>query len=243
MKTVEKGVKIILKTDGKDRVALAIETSCRLGGLALSAGWELIETVSFDSSHRHATALVDEMARLISRHSLRACDLDFVFVSVGPGSFTGVRVGVTVARTLAQTCPGIKCVAVPTDLAAARNSLGLPWEHLGVVFDARSGQIYARTFHRTAGQIEPDGEAEIIEPAEFLKRTPRPLLLTGEGLEYHDLTGEGVTLIEPALRLPTAEGVWHVGLQRAAEGVFTPFQKLLPIYVRPPRAIVPPRLG
>jgi hypothetical protein len=65
----------------------------------------------------------------------------------------------------------------------------------------------------------------------------RPVLLTGEGLDYHDLAGEGVELAEPDVRLPTAEGVWRVGRRLAAAGEFTEYHHLLPIYTRRPEAV------
>lgn len=221
----------------EDRLSIAIETSCRLGGLALGRGERLLRVLNFDASSRHATHLVCRMEELLKAEGFRPQQVQDIYVSAGPGSFTGLRVGVTVARTLAQAVPGAACVAVPTALAVAENCRGLDWRNLGVVFDAREGLIYACLLRRQGESIATSGEPRVTTPAEFLAGAPRPLLLTGEGLDYHDLAAPDVTLADGPLRLPTAEGVWRVGRRLAQAGQFTEYHHLLPIYTRPPAVL------
>ncbi|HOF17525.1 MAG TPA: tRNA (adenosine(37)-N6)-threonylcarbamoyltransferase complex dimerization subunit type 1 TsaB [Phycisphaerae bacterium] len=221
----------------KPPVSIAIETSCRVGGVALGRGDELLAVVPFDASARHAVQLVARLDVMLRDADLRAEDLDEVYVSAGPGSFTGLRVGVTVARTLAQASPRLRCVAVPTAQAVAENARDFPWQHLGVVFDSKDDLIYAVQFARRDGRIVPAAEPAVCTVAEFLAAAPRPLTLTGEGLGYHDLRAEGVTLLDESLRLPTPEGVWRVGRRLADEGQFTEYHHLLPLYTRHPEAV------
>ncbi len=145
--------------------SVAIETSCRAGGLALARGEELVRVVRFDASYRQATQLILRLDELLRPDGLRPQDIAGLYVSVGPGSFTGLRVGVTVARTLAQAVAldgrsgpgdgpvsGLRLVAVPTLLAVAENARDLEWEHLGVVMDHKEGEIYAAVFARGTGE-------------------------------------------------------------------------------------------
>ena len=239
-------------------ISIAIETSCRHGGVALGIGERLADKIDFDAGARHATHLVVRLRELLGRHGLRATDVNEVYVSAGPGSFTGVRVGVTVARTLAQAVAGVRCVSVPSVQAVAQNAATLPWQHLGVILDAKDELVYAQLFGRAAssdmggGQPWPPPPVPASEPAvlplaEFLAAAPKPLLLTGEGLMYQKNGEKGdrhrfqttksepvpfFTVADPSIYYPTAEGVWTVGRRLAGEGAFTEYHRLLPIYAR-----------
>jgi tRNA threonylcarbamoyladenosine biosynthesis protein TsaB len=220
-------------------VSIAIETSCRRGGVALGIGERLADKIDFDASSRHATHLVVRLRELLARQGLRAADINEVYVSAGPGSFTGVRVGVTVARTLAQAVPGVRCVSVPSAYAVAQNASGLEWQNLGVILDAKDELAYTQLFKRTGEnpttEILPDSEPAVLPLAEFIARAPKPLMLIGEGLMYQKLdlsVYSDVMSADISLYYPTAEGVWTVGRRLAAQGQFTEYHHLLPIYAR-----------
>jgi tRNA threonylcarbamoyladenosine biosynthesis protein TsaB len=218
------------------KASIAIETSCRTGGVALGLNGRFVRAVAFDADARHAAQLVPRLAALLEGESLSVGDVAEVYVSAGPGSFTGLRVGITVARTLAQAAD-VRCVSVPTALAVAENARGLDWRNLGVVFDAREGDVYAQVFSRREGQIVPAGEPRVLGEADFLAAAPRPVLLLGEALSRRRLAGEGVRVAEASLHLPTAEGVWRAGRRLARRGRFTDCLHLLPVYVRRPEAV------
>ena len=222
-------------------ISIAIETSCRLGGAALGAGEELLETGEFDASARHATQLVGRLADLLAARGLRPGDLDEVYVSVGPGSFTGTRIGVTVARMLALAVPHVRCVAVASPQAVAEGARELDWQHLAVVLDAKEGLIYAERFARRDGAAVGEAPGGLTTPAGLLAACPRPLTLLGEGLGYHDLRAEGVTIPRPEAtgcppHVPVAAGVWRVGRRKARAGEYTDAARLLPDYLRRPEA-------
>jgi len=221
-------------------LSIAIETSCRSGGIALGAGESLLEAVDFDTTARHATELVRRMEKLLRRHELTPSDLDEVYVSAGPGSFTGLRVGVTVARTLAQAVEGLRCVSVPTHLALAYGARSLQWTHLGVVLAWKRGTFHATVFRRKGEQLEQATQSEVLSPAEFLARAPRPITLIGEATAHCDFPEGQIALAAPAdspLHLPTPTAVWQAGRDNARSGRFTDPAALLPIYPRKPEAI------
>jgi tRNA threonylcarbamoyladenosine biosynthesis protein TsaB len=218
-------------------ISIAIETSCRRGGVALGAGEELVEAAGFQAQQRHAVQLVARLAELLSRHGLRAADLEEMYVSIGPGSFTGLRVGLSVARTLAQLVSRLRCVGVPTADAVAQNAAGLAFENLGVVMDAREGTVYAATFRRDQGAIVPAGTPRVLPPEQFAAQAPRPIILIGEGLAYCRIAGDGITLGDESLWLPSPEGLWRVGRRMARKGEFEDFHKLRPLYLRKPEAV------
>ncbi len=219
-----------------DEISIAIETSCRSGGLALGRGDALAAAEAFEASGRHATVLISRLKTLLAGHGLTPGQVQHVYVSAGPGSFTGLRVGITVARTMAQALPALKCVAVPTAMAVAENLAGASWENLAVITDAQQGLIHAAVLQRSGGQVVPAGAAFVGTTADFLAQAPRPLLLAGEGLLFADLSARGDELAPKETYLPTAAGVWAVGRRMAAAGRFVDYQHLLPIYSRKPTA-------
>jgi tRNA threonylcarbamoyladenosine biosynthesis protein TsaB len=223
--------------------SIAIETSSRAGGLALGRGEELLRAVPFEAAGRHATQLLQRLDELLRGRGLRPADLAEVYVSAGPGSFTGLRIGITVARTLALALPGLRVAPVPTASAVAENARDLDWQHLAVVMDHKDGEFYAALFCRGKTGTVPafggysPGFPALARVEEFLSRAPRPLVVLGEALEFVRLEGPGVTRADPSLDLPTPEGVWRVGRRLAKSGEFTEPQRLLPLYTRKPEAV------
>jgi tRNA threonylcarbamoyladenosine biosynthesis protein TsaB len=216
--------------------------------VALGVDEELAAAADFDASSRHGTQLVARLADLVAGAGFRPADIQEVYVSAGPGSFTGTRIGVTVARMLAQMVPHLRCVSVPSPQAVAEAARELAWEHLGVILDAREGLIHATLFarggagpHGPEAPIIQDGPGQVMSPADFLAAAARPITLLGEGLGHHDLSAPGVTIPQAQAtgeppHLPTARNVWRVGRRLAAAGQFTDPAHLLPIYSRKPEA-------
>jgi tRNA threonylcarbamoyladenosine biosynthesis protein TsaB len=188
---------------------------------------------------KHASELLPAADRLTKEQGWPADSITDVFVSIGPGSFTGLRIGVSVARTLAFSI-GARIVAVPTVDVLARNGLEaspLP-VHLAVVLDAKRQQVYAAAFDIESGKVTKTIDACLADPADFFARCPRPLAVLGEGVAYHreSVDAAGVTVLDESLWPARAENVFHVGLELAAEGRYTPGAELMPLYIRRPEA-------
>jgi len=218
-------------------VSLAIETSSRAGGVALGRGQEIIGSIDFPASARHAVQLVPRIDELLTDAGLKPSDVDELYVSSGPGSFTGLRVGFTVARTMGQMLGSLRCVAVPTPLVVANQAMGMPWDRLAVVLDARDSYIHLSTFVRNDGRIVAQGPSQLLDVAEFLAGIDAPVTLSGEGLLYHDCTGAKISIAPPKLYFPTATMLWRVGRQMARDEQYTEYNKLAPTYARPPEVL------
>ncbi len=218
---------------------LAVETSGRWGSVALGTGTGLAVAAQLPGQMRHASALHPVIEQLLDGQGWPAETLTDLFVSIGPGSFTGLRIGVTLARTLAWSV-GVRIVAVPTVDVLARNALAadpVP-EHLAVVLDAKRDQIYTAAFDLTAGRCVKTIDACLADPRDFLTRCPRPLAVLGEGVSYHRpaIDESGARVLDEALWPGQAENVLAVGLALARAGRYTEASDLLPLYIRRPEA-------
>ncbi len=224
------------ENSGDGLKVLAIETSSRVGSLALAVGGELVAVEEFRRNLRHVAELLPAMKRATGQLGWRAEDLDEVYVSAGPGSFTGLRIGITVAKTLAMTC-GVRVVAVnSTEVIAANAPAGAL--NIGVVLDAKRGQVFAGRFERQGGRLVTTLEACLTEPRKFVTESPKPIVLLGEGVKYHQeaLKAEGVEVGAESLWWPRAQAVCKIGWAMGRKGEFADPESLGPIYLRVPEA-------
>ena len=172
---------------------------------------------------------------------MRAADLDAVAVSAGPGSFTGVRIGVSAAKGLAWAADK-PCAAVSTLAALARNVSF--WDGLVVcAMDARRQQVYNALFEAKDGRLTrltEDRAIALSGLAEELRGDPRPKTVLGDGgkLCYDFLTEAGIPCrLAPAHLVK--ENAVSVALEAediARAGGLVTAQELAPVYLRPPQA-------
>ncbi len=224
------------ENSGQGLKVLAIETSSRVGSLALAVGGELVAVQEFRRNLRHVAELLPAMDRATGQLGWRAEDLDQVYVSAGPGSFTGLRIGITVAKTLAMAC-GVRLVAVGSiEVIAANAPAGAI--NVGVVLDAKRGQVFGGRFERREGRLVTTLEACLTEPRKFVAESAKPMLLLGEGLRHHQeaLKAEGVQVGAESLWWPKAQEVCKIGWAMGRKGEFSDPVSLRPIYLRVPEA-------
>jgi len=223
----------------QDRRILVIETSSRVGGVALATESAVVCSLPLEGQMRYAGDLMPTIARGLRDQGWSAGSLTDVFVSMGPGSFTGLRIAVTVARTLAWSV-GTRVVAVPTLDALARNALGSDPNppHVAVILDAKQGRVFAAAYELKAGRYECIVDAHLAEPAAFLACCPRPLAVLGEGIHYHHpaVADSGAVLLDECCWWPRAENVYAIGRELALAGRYTLGGDLLPLYIRRPEA-------
>ncbi|MGC9259271.1 MAG: tRNA (adenosine(37)-N6)-threonylcarbamoyltransferase complex dimerization subunit type 1 TsaB [Phycisphaerae bacterium] len=215
---------------------VAIETSSRIGEVAVARGREVLGRRQFSKAMRHAVELMPAIRDLTQAQGWKPSDIDAVYVSAGPGSFTGIRIAITIARALQQAI-GCQLVSVPTvDVLAANAPSEV--EHLAVIMDAKRGQIYAARYQRVveSGELRRTLGPVLTDPADFLAQAPRALHIMGEGIDYHRpviAAAAGVIIeLDKSLWQPQAVMVHRIGLTLANAGVFTQRDALLPIYLR-----------
>lgn len=155
-------------------------------------------------------------------------------MSIGPGSFTGLRIGVTIAKSIALVT-NAKIVAVPTVEVLARNAPANA-SNVIVVLDAKRDQIFTARFVKGA-MAEP---AHLDSLTSMLTRSLRPVHLIGEGIPLHEKfipKGDlGVVVTLPELWQAMAAHVAQIGWSMARANQFTDADRLAPLYIRLPEA-------
>ena len=228
-----------------DSYILAIETSARAGSAAIGLGDKLLGQIEFTAGARHGVELLPSVDRLLAEAGITPEQIEVICVSAGPGSFTGLRVGFTFARILAQL-NNAKLIAVPSTRVIVEN-LRFAFKkengpiYIAPVLDAKRGQVYSAGFIWENGELKQILDECVLTPADLIERLSLggPIWITGEGVGYH-LGGfenqSNVVLMDKANWACRAEFVLKLGTQMLAEGRFTDRDKLSPIYVRLPEA-------
>jgi len=215
---------------------LGLETSGLTGSIAVSCDGVLDQRELATEGRRHAQTLVAEIHDLLQSHGLKPADIDAVAVSIGPGSFTGLRVGVVCAKTFAYAT-GCRVVAVDT-LAAVAVQAPPDVSPVWIVSDAQRGDVFAARYTRMpAGGCERDGDIRIVPGATWLATLSAGEIVAGPAASR--LTGENVAatvLRADWAARPTAAAVIQLATSRLLSGDSDDPWTLAPLYIRPSAA-------
>jgi tRNA threonylcarbamoyladenosine biosynthesis protein TsaB len=218
--------------------AIAIETSGLLGSIATVADGQVLAEEQFPPNFKHAAGIISVIDQMTRAQGWTPRDVSEVYVSAGPGSFTGLRVGITVAKTLAFAL-GAKLVAVPSTEVIAHNAYE-GWQNAIIVLDAKRGQIFTARYRNVNGEPIEAEAAHLDTLATMLARAPRPVQLIGDGIPYHQeaipTDDPGVIVLPKPMWPPRAAIVARIGYRMARAGQFTDADKLTPLYIRRPEA-------
>lgn len=190
---------------------LILETSGRAGIVGLAVGAAVVAARSLDGAKRHNRDLLSTCAGLLVEGGFAAKQLAGVMVGIGPGSYTGLRVGLTAAKGFALAT-GCAVVAVPTfqTLAAQAPS---EWRAVEVIADALQGTIYRQQFWNVCGpNFSPSAsELEIVRFDDWLATLDPAAGVTGPGAEQFRAKLAGHPVAVTADCHPRAEAVLRVG--------------------------------
>jgi len=222
--------------DGADVRVLGIETATWNASVAIIDEAVVLTEQRLPQSASHGTALFPLVA-----DALRAADttleaIDLLAVSIGPGSFTGLRIGLSMAKGLALAC-GIPMVGVPT-LEALAATAPLRAHPLWTVLDACKGEVNAAAFIRDPrGEMETIFPASVCTPHTLNQRLQAPSTLLGDAVDtygaiFRSHWGDAIELV-PAAEVPlSGAAVARLGAMRYAERGYDALSGLEPCYVR-----------
>ena len=216
---------------------LAFETSAKAASVALHDGQKLLAESYQNTGMTHSQTLMVMAEDALKQCGKSAQDVTAVAVAEGPGSFTGVRIGVAAAKGFAWGRE-LPCYGIST-LEAMAESLGVYQGYVCPVMDARRAQVYNALFYVNQGgisRITPDRAIALSELGEELKNLTEPVFLVGDGsnLCYNTLLKEVPNLVlPPEHRLhQRAVGVALLAARQAAEGIAPGGAELIPNYLR-----------
>jgi tRNA threonylcarbamoyladenosine biosynthesis protein TsaB len=231
---------------GLSSVSLAVETSGRVGSVALGIGDSIVAQADLSGFRRHSSELLVVIETLLKRHHLQPRDISQIYLPKGPGSFTGIRIAVTFAK-MAAFALNTKIVAVNTLDAIAENPThtiqnnALPIQRLATILDAKRSLFYIAVFEWDKTGPRRISEDMLITAADFLQRfcsKNTPIHLLGEGLLYYQTQFEHphTVILDKTLWPARAESVWRLGQKQAQDEKFDDPNTLVPLYIRRPEA-------
>jgi tRNA threonylcarbamoyladenosine biosynthesis protein TsaB len=220
-------------------LVLGIESSTMQGGVGLVGEAGLVAEYTLNVEVTHSERLLPALDRLLTDAGVGLDALGGLAVSIGPGSFTGLRIGLSTAKGLAYAT-GLPVVGVPTLEVLAWS---VPYAAVPVcpVLDARKQEVYAALFRYEHGALVTVMAAAALAPEALCARIRRPTLFLGDGLaEYGELfrrlLGTKVLVPPVASRGARPASVADLGRQRLLRGERDALEALVPLYLRPSEA-------
>ncbi|WP_462406067.1 tRNA (adenosine(37)-N6)-threonylcarbamoyltransferase complex dimerization subunit type 1 TsaB [Gracilibacillus sp. Marseille-QA3620] len=213
---------------------LAIDTSTNVLGVAVANEQGIIGEQITYTKRNHSVRAMPTVEALLKECGMKPADLNRIVVAKGPGSYTGVRIGVTIAKSLAWSL-GIELVGISSLEALALNGRYFNG-YVCPVFDARRGQLYTALFKAENGKItriQDDQNVLAKDFADGLRRLDAPVLFVGSDASIHEETfkealGDRALLAPAPLHHARAGELAMLGMQRPAEEIHS----FVPNYVR-----------
>jgi tRNA threonylcarbamoyladenosine biosynthesis protein TsaB len=223
---------------------LGIDTATHCGGIAILEDEQLLASLVLNIKKTHSERLLRDVDYLMKECELEMRDTDGIAVCIGPGSFTGVRIGMACAKGLAFAS-GKPLVGVSSLLALAERNAE-PGILICPVLDARRSEIFGAAYRvrdnsRDLMEALP-GRAEPLE--QFLLQIKESALFCGEGsIKFRDkiknILGERAHFASALRNLPSAVEIALLGMKRLVSGEQDDLAKLSPLYLRAHDAIPP----
>jgi len=184
IKVARKAETLFVQVNSKPLI-LSIETATRAGSLALARGTELLASYVGDAGSSHSTHLLEEIEKMLDEAGVTLADMDAFSVAAGPGSFTGLRIGLATVKSFAATL-NRPCVGIQT-LHAVAHSAGESDATIALL-PAGRGEVFAQRFAVTeVGIVQPFESPAHIGPGSLLDKVVsiRRLKWAGEGAQIY----------------------------------------------------------
>lgn len=218
---------------------LGIDTATPVTSVAVGSQAGPLARIAVRNDRAHAELLVPMVRQALDQAGVEGTELDGIAVGTGPGLFTGLRVGVSSAKALAQAW-GLPIVAV-----SSLDVLAFACRHAGravcAAIDGRRGELFTAIYRPVPGGVERIGDYRVTRPEELaaeLRALGEPVLVCGDGAPPHAevlaQAGEAVALAGPDRAVPSAGALVQLALPLLERGSTTNPLEVRPIYLRRP---------
>lgn len=232
-----------------EKMIIAIETSGRSGSVAIGCGGELIAEVPFSGFMKHSAELFGTLEKLLYQANKGPDAVEQVYITGGPGSFTGLRIAVTAAKMFYFTQKTQTVAADSMDVIAENATrytidTGHNSDCIATVLDAKKNLFYAAVFDRIDGQWKKCFDTQIVTAEQLLDwletNGRRNVGVLGEGLLYYSekFNAPFTHVLDAQYWSATAAGLFQVGRRMADNELFADPFALTPTYIREPDAVV-----
>lgn len=216
---------------------LALETATLVSSVALATADTLLAEITLQTKKTHSELLMPHIDKILAMAEVSKTDIKAVAVSIGPGSFTGLRIGLATAKTLAYALQ-VPLIGVPTLAAMAYGCL-VPGAILAPMLDAQKGNVYQAVFEWKNGELKelvPPTVMHIDEALEKLTQYNAPVVVMGEAAVLHrgkiEQIGNYLVLAAPHLIIQRAGSVATLGHTMIKQGIGHDVMALEPLYIR-----------
>lgn len=220
---------------------LAVDTSATAASVAVAEENKLIGEFSINTALTHSQTLMPMVDELLNNTGLSVNDIDAVAVNAGPGSFTGVRIGVAAVKGIAFP-KNLPCVSVSTLESMAYNMLGNDCIVCSVM-DARCSQVYNALFRVkgcTVTRMTDDRALSLTDLKNELRNINEKVVLVGDGAvlcsKFLGEELENIMLAPFNNRIQTASSVAYAAFEKINNGETVKADELMPVYLRLPQA-------
>lgn len=219
---------------------LAVNTATPCCGVAVVNGETVSAHVVINSHETHARQLLPLIDETLKKCRLTVSDLDGFAAVRGPGSFTGLRIGISTIKGLAAACNK------PLAGISSLDALAYPFSDCAcpicALIDARKHEVYACWYRYTNNRLEKLTAEEVLAPDKAAGKFNGPCLFVGTGAEAYRTAIEKTAGGDARFALPfqndiRPEVIAHLGIQRLRDSDTDPLDSFAPIYIRPPDAI------
>jgi len=217
-------------------IILGVETATMTGGVALLSEERLISEYTLNVRTTHTARLMPAIDQILRDSSVDKSEIDGIAISTGPGSFTGLRIGLATAKGLALGL-SIPLVGVPTLDALARNVPFATYQ-ICTVLDAKKKEVYASLFRYEGDTLVRLMPYKVMPPGDLMKQLHEKTIFLGDAVNvYREFIAENLgdlAIFAPdAQRLPRAAIVAEMGLSKLKAGEYLDITSAEPLYIRP----------
>ena len=215
---------------------LALDTATLVSGVAVANEERLLAELTTETRLTHSETLMPHIDEVLALAGVTKGELEAVAVSIGPGSFTGLRIGLATAKALAYALK-LPLVPVPT-LEAMAARFPVPGVKVCALMDAQKGNVYRAVYEWCDGgpkELKPLTVMPLSEAVAACAAEGAPVVLTGDIVHKRAaklILPEGVYAAPPAMVMPRAAETAFLGLKRLARGETGNVMNLEPLYVR-----------